>query len=285
MSNNKHYTSLYKWGKPLLAAAVFAMCQTLTGIMLYATNKAVNDINKNGINSDSGTEHLLAPSQLALAILISGMATVWIINKMNMIRWKETFRMSRIDCTTAIYAIAGSAAGIFSTNIMLELLGVTDSMEDTFQTMSNSTFCITCIAITGPVAEELIFREGIQGTLLRNGVMPWMSIVGSAIIFGIIHFNWMQTIGAACIGTCLAVVYWKTRSIILTCIIHIANNSMAVGNIILINTNKELPSATEMFGGVHGATATLIICLIASISCLTLMCKHHDRHKESNAAY
>ena len=55
--------------------------------------------------------------------------------------------------------------------------------------MANNLWGILGIALVGPVVEELVFREGIQGTMERGGVKPWIAILVSALCFGLIHFN------------------------------------------------------------------------------------------------
>ena len=93
--------------------------------------------------------------------------------------------------------------------------------------MMHSPVGILTICLVGPVVEELCFREGVMGGLLRNGVKPWKAILVSAVLFGLIHFNPVQIVGAGLMGIILGIIYYKTGNIILATALHVLNNSVA----------------------------------------------------------
>lgn len=67
----------------------------------------------------------------------------------------------------------------------------------------------SCLVI--PIAEELLFRGVVYKRLkLYFGVTP--ALIGSALIFGIMHVNLVQFLYAAVIGLLLAFVLEKTGS-------------------------------------------------------------------------
>ena len=120
--------------------------------------------------------------------------------------------------------------GMMGTDILNELLNVgnLDMMDQLFGDLSDSPIGILAVAVFGPICEEILFRGGIEGAMLKNGVRPWIAIVVSAFLFGAIHMNPGQLLPAALGGVMFGILYWKTRSIIPGIICHVVNNSLSV---------------------------------------------------------
>ena len=98
-----------------------------------------------------------------------------------------------------------------------------------FEAMKSNALCILLLTIVGPLIEELIFREGIQRTLIhRYHVRPLWAVVISALTFGIIHFNLAQSLPAIFLGILLGVLYLLTDDIRLCFVAHVVNNSLAL---------------------------------------------------------
>ena len=87
---------------------------------------------------------------------------------------------------------------------------------------------ILLVALVGPVVEELFFRGGILRVLLRTCRRPWVAIVVSGLIFGIVHMNPAQVVFASLAGMLLGWLYWRTRSLIPCMVVHVLNNSFSV---------------------------------------------------------
>lgn len=83
---------------------------------------------------------------------------------------------------------------------------------------------IITAVIMAPIFEEIIFRGIIQKGLMNNGVEPWKSIVIASVIFGLVHGNPWQFVGAVLLGCVLGLVYYKTKSLLLPMLLHGFNN-------------------------------------------------------------
>ncbi|MEI7487655.1 MAG: type II CAAX endopeptidase family protein [Chryseobacterium sp.] len=83
---------------------------------------------------------------------------------------------------------------------------------------------ILTAVIMAPIFEEIIFRGIIQKGLMNKGVKPWKAILFSSIIFGIVHANPWQFVGAVLLGCVLGLVYYKTKSLLLPMLLHGFNN-------------------------------------------------------------
>lgn len=110
----------------------------------------------------------------------------------------------------AVLAAAGAATlGIAVNNIiaMTPLVQMSEGFQEANQSFFAGTVVFellgSCLVI--PIAEELLFRGVVYKRLkLYFGVTP--ALIGSALIFGIMHVNLVQFLYAAVIGLLLAFV-------------------------------------------------------------------------------
>lgn len=88
----------------------------------------------------------------------------------------------------------------------------------------NTLLCTITIGLLQPVAEEMLFRGVVLGCLLKGKTNPWIAIGISTFIFSIIHLNLTQMIGAAIFSMIAGWLFYKTRSLWPSIIIHTTNN-------------------------------------------------------------
>lgn len=88
-----------------------------------------------------------------------------------------------------------------------------------------------------PVLEEIIFRGIIQKGLTNKGWQPWKAVLLSATVFGLVHGNPWQLVGAVLLGTVLGTVYYKTGSLLLSILLHAFNNLISC--LLILNTKSE----------------------------------------------
>ena len=89
---------------------------------------------------------------------------------------------------------------------------------------SDKATLILLAVIMAPIFEEIIFRGIIQKGLINKGVKPWKAILMAAIVFGLVHGNPWQFVGAVLLGSVLGLVYYKTKSLLLPILLHAFNN-------------------------------------------------------------
>lgn len=82
------------------------------------------------------------------------------------------------------------------------------------------------VSFFAPIIEEILFRGIIQKGMINNGVKPRTAILISAFVFGFIHFNPWQFVGAFLLGIVLGVVYFKTKSLLMSILLHSFNNTI-----------------------------------------------------------
>lgn len=195
------------------------------------------------------------------------------------IDFKESIRihakMDKKNIFLCVTAIVGALCGIFATNIMSELINLPDLMEDQFIDMSKSITGMIGIGIIAPIIEEYIFREAVEGQMLRSSIKPWKAILISACAFGLIHFNPAQVPFAVIVGIILGILYYKTRNILLCSIVHIINNSTAIVQMSIYGDNSKDIRLTDMLGGAEPALCYMIISGIVCIYFLRRFCSRY----------
>jgi uncharacterized protein len=94
--------------------------------------------------------------------------------------------------------------------------------------------------IVAPIVEEFLFR----GILLHRWVTKWGRVPGiltTSILFGFLHVN---PIGLSMFGVVMALLYIKTRTLIVPAIAHALNNTIAVLPMVLNHSNTAQSKAT-----------------------------------------
>ncbi|MCL2860501.1 MAG: CPBP family intramembrane metalloprotease [Oscillospiraceae bacterium] len=106
-----------------------------------------------------------------------------------------------------------------------------------FLTNSNIFVLIICTGILTPIVEEIIFRGIIFNRLKEYNIGLQVSIIIQAVIFGIIHFNIVQSTYAMIIGIFFAVIYEKKKTIVAPIIAHMTFNLFAIALVFLTTLN------------------------------------------------
>lgn len=83
------------------------------------------------------------------------------------------------------------------------------------------------IALIPSICEEILFRGYVQGSLERSwGVLP--AILVSGLLFGMFHLQLTNLLPLAGLGILLAVLTWKSGSLLPAMAAHLVNNGGAV---------------------------------------------------------
>lgn len=103
-----------------------------------------------------------------------------------------------------------------------ELLGTTGEPYAVYEIL----LMFISTALVPAVCEEFLFRETILSNLLPFG--RGVALVGSSVLFGLMHQNPYQILYTTVAGLLLGYAYIKTRSIWCPMIIHFCNNAFSV---------------------------------------------------------
>ncbi len=253
--------------KPIIAVLVFILMELLVGGIIGMIGNLLFHPGEGG-----------KAAIIALSIIISGVLTVFVLNKLNMIKWRVA-NPKTISWKKAPLAIVGALMGIIAANLLNEKLDLPNLIEAEMGALCHTFWGVLAITIIGPIVEELVFREGIIGYLIRRGQHRWVAIIFSSLMFGIIHLNPAQVPFAFIMGIVLGVVYVKSHSIVLTSIIHILNNTIAVVEIIILGERANDLSYAELLGGSGIAWVYIIICTgLCVLFLLEFWKQYHRKH-------
>ncbi len=116
---------------------------------------------------------------------------------------------------------------------------------------------ILTVAIVGPIAEEVLFRGLMLGSLSKR-CNKWLAIVATSLIFGLVHGHPIAIIYASCLGILMGWLYCKTESLLAPIIFHMIYNLFSV-----------ISPATSGIGYILlGGVGTVI-----SVSCIIMIAK------------
>lgn len=206
--------------KSLLIVGVFLLIQSALGLLLQVLTTYFPHAIKTGASTYLAT--------LLLSSILVFFATIKICGKnlSDPFSWKTNTK--KRGFIIAFSLIATLPLIVFS-NSLIEILNLPDLMADSFADMADTPWALWVMALSAPLAEEVSFRYGIINSLLEEHRLSKMSIiVVSALIFGIIHFNPSQMVGATIVGLYLGWLFVATKSLWPPLLCHILNNAIAV---------------------------------------------------------
>ena len=143
----------------------------------------------------------------------------------------------------------GAAAGVIIPAVWLQeqLPDLPDITSDIILKMVHTPGGYFILAITTPLAEEIVFRGAILRRLLDTTTYHWVAIIVSAILFDLIHINPTQMPQAFLVGIILGWIYYRAGSTIPCIVFHWLNNTIAYF-FILILPDPQM-KLTDLYGG------------------------------------
>lgn len=147
----------------------------------------------------------------------------------NEIVWKNDKEIkSKINFTNVIMLIVLGLASSIGLNYIFNFIGLT-SASRVYDEISKAQYSVNIFTglilygICSPIIEEVIFRGIIYNRLKRMFPLT-VSIITSAILFGMFHGNIVQAIYGFIMGCLIAWCYEKYDSFIAPVVIHVTAN-------------------------------------------------------------
>ena len=165
------------------------------------------------------------------------------------------------------------------------LIPIPESFKKIFMEIAtrSSFFTFTLMVIAAPILEELIFRGIILDGLLKN-YSPFKSILISSLLFGLVHLNPWQFVTGFILGIFSGWVYYKTRSLLPTIIMHAAVNLFGFSMRFFFDSKLSInDSLVEIYGGITNLTFAIGISIIIFVSCIYYLKKEFK--KDANMQY
>lgn len=170
-------------------------------------------------------------------------------------------------------AIAVNFAAAYMNAYLVELLlpfgGIDSSLfESGISEPYQIVLALISTAVIPALVEEFLFR----GVILSN-MIPFgrdAAILGSALLFGLMHGNILQFLYTTLMGVVLGYVYVYTKSIWCCVLIHFFNNALSVAQEAMLNC-LDYDVAVRVSGGLE-----LAVLVLGAISVILLL-RHRRR--------
>ena len=181
----------------------------------------------------------------------------------------------RLPKETFAYILAGMAVILSAAYLNYYLIAPTGYSEfsaenlwtDTYSTPHAVVMSFVTMAIIPAFVEEFLFRGLIQTNLRPFG--RGCAIIGSAVLFGVMHQNIEQIFYATVAGLVLGYLYEVTDSIWCGILLHLLNNGVSVFQSAIIERWSDSASAEKLCTLVEGC-----IFGIGAICLVWLICRH-----------
>lgn len=158
---------------------------------------------------------------------------------------------------------------------MASTIPMSDEIKKAFMDFAGETglYSFILMVIAAPILEEILFRGIILDGLLKR-YSPLKSILVSSFLFGFVHLNPWQFVSGFVIGIFAGWVYFKTRSLLATIIVHASANLNGFLARIFMDADAAMnDSLIETYGG----TGKLILAIVASLVVIAICIYYLDK--------
>lgn len=103
----------------------------------------------------------------------------------------------------------------------------------------NLALALLATSVIVPILEELIYRGVVLGEL-RLFSSERSALIIQALIFGLIHANFIQSVYAFVLGLVIGYIYYKTESMLMSILTHMAFNFLGGGLPLILGEDSAL---------------------------------------------
>ena len=173
------------------------------------------------------------PATLAGVSLIVCWAIMLYIREKAGVPFKELLLLRPVRFTfwpPVVLTLLGAIIVVAQLNSLMSMvLPLPTWLEEIFNDLVGGPLWASLLAvvIVAPLTEELLFRGVILRGLLLHYSAP-TAIIASSLLFGLVHLNPWQAVGAVALGVLFGWWYVRTRSLTLCIFGHAFNNLIAV---------------------------------------------------------
>lgn len=226
-------------------------------------------------------------SQLIYYVLLSaiGLYILYLIRKKR--SGETSFSVSFSYMSTIPFIILGGWVLTFgAVNPISDLIPVPEILREELDKLNNMAGVPTffMMVIAAPIFEELIYRGIILDGLLKK-YSPFVAILVSGVLFGLVHLNPWQFVAGFILGIFFGWIYYKTRNLTLTMILHAAINLVGYFQIVYSDVLEQYDTVIELYGGLRRYFIVIIACVAVFVICVLCLRKMFNKSKEQPASH
>lgn len=252
-----------------VVAAMLVLAVTV-GPEAFRSGAAFSAETKQLSNTPLGLVVMALPGQLTFLACAFGAAAL------SPVPWRKRLKLERgvYPYWTWPLLAGGTPVVAFATSLTLGLFMKEPSehmlwMEQMFrqQPLSVLPLLLLLIGVLPGLAEELLYRGYVQNRLCQAWPAA-ISILLTAVIFGIAHVDPTHALHVIPLGIWLGVLAWRTESLWPAILGHAANNSLALVMLRMIDRSTTPPTVNPAVGflvlGAMGSFAVGVVLLIVA---------------------
>ena len=239
-----------EWWDVLVMLLLFALSQVMFGLFLKAVGvvaPATSELDAADVETYMNEQGALGryAAFVHLTSFIFSIGVLWLYARIrggkHVIRIRH--KASGLNPSVILVGVAWLVASQVLLEPLLEMLP--SSATDSGQGIGRGVWAAFTAIVSAPILEELLCR-GVLFEVLNKRWGVKVSILVSALFFGLLHFNPANAIVAVVAGLIFGVLYVRTSSLYATIIIHAINNAIAFA---LISVGMDDMSFAELLGG------------------------------------
>lgn len=200
---------------------------------------------------------------------------------------EDSFNLNIENKLTIPFVVIGTVALLFGIISPIgNLIPMPESIKKAFMDFGSQTgfFTFMLMVVAAPILEELIFRGIILDGLLKK-YSPEKSILLSSFLFGLVHLNPWQFVTGLIIGIFAGWIYYKTKSLSLSIIIHASANMSGFLMRYFIDIDSYMDdSLVEMYGGLSNLILVIVGSIIIVSICIYFLRKEFNKQKLENGS-
>lgn len=252
--------------RPLLALLLFLLFQAMAGLAVMFVQMFTGEGNLlDNVSNRVFDAQLMGIATFACNVLMA-LSSLYLFRRS--LYAKSNFVPSSTTWKRSLIALGGCILGAIALDLLSELLALPNILEEQMTDMCREPWGVLAIAIGAPLGEEIMFRWGIIGHMLRRNSSVPTAILVSAVLFGLMHMNPAQVFFAAAMGIMLGILYWRSGNIIWPIILHVLNNSVACLQVWLLGDKIKEYSMVKAIGGTSTAWSAIAILLLLAVAIL-----------------
>jgi len=209
---------------------------------------------------------VLADINLAMIALVSGALTLFVMWLILRKEWRAQrfWKASGISVRGVILcALIGFSMNFFLSMLiaLTEIYTLFPEHEVLMEALSTGPLIIRIlsIAVMASVVEEVVFRGIILKRLMDMSISFHIANVIQAFLFGLIHFNVLQSAYAFLIGIAFGLVYAKFKTIWAPIIMHTTFNLLSVLAAYFVGNYYGYNYYTDIYDSPEGSLAIMVI--------------------------
>jgi membrane protease YdiL (CAAX protease family) len=156
------------------------------------------------------------------------------VEKRGLLIWEDAqYKFPKYMAHVAILLVATFLVFI-PISLMLQFTGsnqLSPKLAEIKSMLQGSRALVLFVVLTAGVTEEIVFRGYIQPRLQNVFKSPYLSIVTTSILFGLLHYGYgtiTNIVGPLAIGIVFSTYYWKFRNLKVLIICHILIDLIAL---------------------------------------------------------